>query len=311
MLVFTDNVDFAREVMKASGQWYDSNYLTGKENIDSLREEFFKGKPNFTLDLDKENYWKYLFIVKYAEGSHYDLLIKLAQENFELPDLLLALAGEGRGFHGHKKRTWATLPGNIHLCVSLRPNKKIERFHVGYTILTAISAVQTIDGLPGMESSAGIKWVNDILIDGSKVCGVLAHTQSQGDKVTNVTLGIGMNIMSSPDVEPTPFVPNVGAVIDYADHKGRWDNRDVFLSLRNNLARNNEILMNGGYRKLLRDYIERSVIIGKEVSIYADSETQSLGEPQTGVVEAIGDNLELYLSGFKKPISSGRLVLNR
>ncbi len=74
-------------------------------------------------------------------------------------------------------------------------------------MLPVVALVDAVRAVTGGALRPGIKWVNDVLVDGRKIGGVLTSTQTQGDRVSAVLLGIGLNVATAPPVPPTPFVP--------------------------------------------------------------------------------------------------------
>jgi BirA family biotin operon repressor/biotin-[acetyl-CoA-carboxylase] ligase len=89
----------------------------------------------------------------------------------------------GRGQHG---RTWTCPPGSgILLSVLLFPPPELRRPAV-LTAWAAVSVCETILELTGLPAS--IKWPNDVLIRGRKVCGILIE-QGRGTVV-----GLGLNV---------------------------------------------------------------------------------------------------------------------
>src|SRR5260370_14222896 len=99
---------------------------------------------------------------------------------------LSILAGEqtaGRGQHG---RTWTATPGSsVLLSLLLFPPDFLRRPAI-LTAWAAVSVCRTIQELTGVEAT--IKWPNDVLLLGKKVCGMLIE-QSRGTVV-----GIGLNV---------------------------------------------------------------------------------------------------------------------
>jgi BirA family biotin operon repressor/biotin-[acetyl-CoA-carboxylase] ligase len=255
--------------------------------------------------------WTLVLLAEHAPRSNYDALIELARAGADLPHGMACLAGSGRGFHGFKGRSWQAIPGNLHLSVHFAPGREVERFEVTFTVLAALSVLDALDAVPGMEGRAGLKWVNDVVVEGAKVAGVLAYTQTQDRTVGRAVLGMGVNVLATPGLEPTPFVPavtSVGEVLGSSPHGllGR-----VFRGLLDALDRNYRTLLEEGFRPLLVRYRERSVILGQEVAVCSED---SGGVPQViahGRVLALGDGLELHLEGRDQPVTRGRLILGR
>jgi len=95
---------------------------------------------------------------------------------------------------GRMKRKWWSPEGGLYLCISLFPQLLRENRNL-YSISAGLSACQTLHHL-GFDSE--IRWVNDVLISGKKVCGILMQSvfaQQTGEEY--ILIGIGMNINNS------------------------------------------------------------------------------------------------------------------
>jgi len=309
--IFSDNHAFACKIVTSQQEWKVIDRCSLEPDKKSLAGNLFQTDNLFESELKSEKFWENLFLVKNAEKSQYDLIIEQVRAGEDIPDKTLCLADSGRKFHGQRNRDWVSLAGNIHLSVFLKPDKPIKQFAPGFNILTAVSVLQTIDSIDDLKGKAKIKWVNDILIDNIKVCGFLAHTLSEGNKVSGAVLGIGLNVESSPDVEPTPFVPQSSSLMKLSKNHTQAGQSFVFHRLTVNLARNYRLLLNDGYFKLLEIYRRRSIIIGRRVVIMPDPIRPE--DRQDDIIEgrvvSIGDNLELFLEGREKPGTKGRLIL--
>ncbi len=179
-----------------------------------------------------------------------------------------------------------------------------------FTVLAAVSAVDTIDGLPGLAQEAGLKWVNDILIGGAKVGGVLAHTQELAGTIQAAVLGIGLNVETVPPVEATPFVPEVGSLQAASVGDAAPSLRDVLALLLPVLDRNYRGLLGGDYDALLARYRQRSLVVGRRVTVCHERARTGADVVAEGIVDAVGDDLELFLRGVERPVVSGRLILS-
>ena len=126
------------------------------------------------------------------------------------PDLSLVVADEqtsGRGRHG---RRWHTPPGAaLAFSLVLRPEKlpglnlhldKHEHSQSYLTRLTALGAVAVCDGLEACARNYGgrarplIKWPNDVIVEERKLSGVLVESHWEGERLTALILGIGINV---------------------------------------------------------------------------------------------------------------------
>jgi biotin-(acetyl-CoA carboxylase) ligase len=254
--------------------------------------------------------WRHIIVSGFAPESQYDQLIRLARTGRALPDGVACVARAGDRFHGFRGRPWTGTPGNIHLTAHFAPNRPVERFGTAFVALAAVSVVDAVDSVPGLAGLARIRWVNDVLLGGGKTAGVLAHSQTRGDTVTSVVLGVGLNVEVTPSVVPTAFVPAVTSVRDHAGAPDAVTEGLLLDALMGALGRNYRALLEHGFRPLMDRYRARSAVLGQEVLISADEPDQVPRILAAGRVVAIGDGLELRLAGHDEPITRGRLILD-
>jgi len=96
---------------------------------------------------------------------------------------------EGRGRFG--KKWLSDSDGGIYASVILRPEAPaadIARITLiaGLAVCAAIRSITLAD--------AGIKWPNDIVINGRKVCGILAEMSAEAEHIDYLVVGIGINV---------------------------------------------------------------------------------------------------------------------
>jgi biotin-(acetyl-CoA carboxylase) ligase len=143
----------------------------------------------------------------------------------------------------------------------------------------------------------------------SQVCGVVAYTQTLNAVVTSAIIGIGLNVETRPLVEPTPFVPRVAALRDFVPGPSGGTQAVMFDKLIRALDKNYRSLLDGKYHALLHRYCERSLVLGRKVTICSDESGSESEVIATGRVRALGENLEIFLEGASKPVWRGRLIL--
>jgi BirA family biotin operon repressor/biotin-[acetyl-CoA-carboxylase] ligase len=96
-------------------------------------------------------------------------------------------AGRGRGAH-----TWESARSGIYCSAILRPSLPpsdvlVLALAAGLAVRAAIIQV---DG----RVSIDLKWPNDVLIDGKKVCGILTEMNAEATRVRHIVVGIGINV---------------------------------------------------------------------------------------------------------------------
>lgn len=309
MHVYTDSIDFAGRLLQCDAASWASLESGPAPAARELCRHLFADRPVRRAELSSTLRWSDLFLVGDAPRSQFDLLIDLSGKEGTLPDSCLCLADTGRNFHGFKGRHWATAPGNVHLSAHLVPTQPILPSGTAFMVLATVSLVDAIDAVPGLERRSGIKWPNDILIDGAKVGGVLAHTHTRGDRVTAAVVGIGLNVEATPGVEPTPFVPRVSSLQEAAPGPAVPAQGEVFARLSEALDQNYGLLLQGDYDRLLERYRARSLVIGRHVAVYEEQSGATARPIAEGTATHLGDHLELHLEGRERPLTKGRLTL--
>ena len=110
--------------------------------------------------------------------------------------LLAETQGAGRGRLG---RSFASPPGGLYLSYLLRPAQAPEDLGE-ITAWVAVAVRRALGRCCGFWPE--IKWVNDLLREGRKLCGILCEAVLNRDKVESLVLGIGINVGTSPEDFP-------------------------------------------------------------------------------------------------------------
>lgn len=115
---------------------------------------------------------------------------RLAEEGAPQGTLVVADAQtQGRGRRG---RSWESPAGeSCYFTLLLKPDFAPDKASM-LTLVMAHSVAMAISELAGME--AGIKWPNDIVMQGKKVCGILTEMTLESDYIQHVVIGVGINI---------------------------------------------------------------------------------------------------------------------
>lgn len=106
------------------------------------------------------------------------------------PNFSLIVADEQTSGKGRSGRRWHTNPGSALAFSFIVTTNALPIMN--YAGFVAVSITQALSAVTSSEIQ--IKWPNDILIDGKKVCGILAETVWAGDTPIGIILGIGVNI---------------------------------------------------------------------------------------------------------------------
>lgn len=102
----------------------------------------------------------------------------------------LVLAHKQSQAKGRLGRAWSSPAGStISMSLLLKP----EKTKLNYALLTQLTAAAIVKTLALHNTTAEIKWPNDILVVRKKIAGILTETEYSGDTLEGIILGIGIN----------------------------------------------------------------------------------------------------------------------
>ncbi len=104
----------------------------------------------------------------------------------------LVVADRQTAGRGRRGRSWESpANGNIYFSLVLRPELAADKAHM-LTLVMANSVARAIRRVTGVDCR--IKWPNDIVADGRKVCGILTEMNFESDGSYCVIVGVGINV---------------------------------------------------------------------------------------------------------------------
>lgn len=114
---------------------------------------------------------------------------RIAEEG--APDGTLVIADEQTAGKGRSGRHWVTPPGEAaSFTLVLRPNLAPEKISM-VTLVMGLAVANAVRRLYGLE--AGIKWPNDVVVNGKKLCGILTEMSAEIGEVHYIVIGAGIN----------------------------------------------------------------------------------------------------------------------
>ena len=165
----------------------------------------------------------------------------------------------GRGRLG---RSFLSKRGGVYFSIILHP-KKQEKETLFITVAAAVAAARAIESVSGKKCD--IKWVNDIYINGKKVCGILAEGSND-----YVVLGVGINLFA-PKGDFPKNLPLAGSVFSKKCNILRKNVKkeqiiaefaNTFFSFYQNLSQ----------KEFITEYQNRSFLTGKEITYTKNGE---------------------------------------
>ncbi|WP_346912583.1 biotin--[acetyl-CoA-carboxylase] ligase [Clostridium sp.] len=174
---------------------------------------------------------------------------------------MMITAEEQTSGKGRLGRSWVSPKGTgIWMSIVLKPN--ISPMVAPRATLIGAAAVYT--ALKDMGISVGIKWPNDIVINGKKICGILTEMNAEIERVNYVIMGIGINV----NMESFPEELKEKATSLKNELGNEVDRKRLVANILNNLEDFYEDFKNtGDISRVIGICREGSILINKEVRV--------------------------------------------
>lgn len=220
---------------------------------------------------------------------------KYALENDELEHLTVVTADCQTQGQGRMGRSFFSPQSGLYMSVVFDAKK----INCSLSLCTPAAGVAVREELEkfGIENIK-IKWVNDLLLNGKKVGGILTRAKSGKYGIEKIIIGIGLNLTEPENGFPDDIQNKAGSLNFYG-------NKNV---LAKNIALTTEKYIVGTDEKILSQYRKNLAFIGdeREITDYADSNRKI-----TGVVTGVDERGFIIIKdreGKKKIISSGEIT---
>ncbi len=128
--------------------------------------------------------------ISYHESTTSTMDVARSDAEEGAPDGAVVVAEEQTAGRGRMGRSWVSPPGaGLYFTVILRPRLDQLRYLAVIAPLAVCRAIEETTGL-----FTRIKWPNDVLVEGKKVCGVLPQSELADEQVLFALLGAGINV---------------------------------------------------------------------------------------------------------------------
>jgi BirA family transcriptional regulator, biotin operon repressor / biotin---[acetyl-CoA-carboxylase] ligase len=216
------------------------------------------------------------------------------------PEGTIVLAEAQTCGKGRRGRKWISPRGNLYLSVVLRPDVPLHKSPV-ITLTGAVAVASAIRGMYGLKAS--IKWPNDILISGRKVCGLLTEMSAEQDRVRHIVLGIGID--ANMDLEALPCDVRAQTTTLAVEAGGKIDRTALLRQLLRELDRWYGVFLEDE-RDILAAWRTLNVTTGNRVAI------SGAGEVLEGLAQAIDDEGRLIIrldDGTVRTVAAGDVTI--
>lgn len=212
------------------------------------------------------------FIIKKDKISSTNSELKLNAEKYENHTVLCAKEQtDGRGRTG---RSFYSPPTGLYFSVLF---KDIEQNPTDLTVIAAVAVMKGIYDTFGIKTQ--VKWVNDIIHDGRKVCGILAEGVFGAGKLRHAVVGIGINLATEkfPDE-----IKNIAGGL----HESTEKSDELLKNILRNLGSEIEKSASKNY---LEFYRKNCLTLGRKVRLVSAEKDEEV------LALDIGENAELIV----------------
>jgi BirA family biotin operon repressor/biotin-[acetyl-CoA-carboxylase] ligase len=213
------------------------------------------------------------------------------------PEGTCVIAETQKSGKGRLNRVWFSPPGkNLYLSIILKPFIHPSRVYP-VTFISSLAVYDTIKRVAGITPT--LKWPNDVLIHGKKVCGTLLELSTEADMVSFVIVGIGFNI-NMKEKEIDEAIINKATSL-YIETKKIYERASVCGILLSNLDKYYAIFRRTGEQEICNIWEKTAQIKGKHLEI------NQMGEVYSGISQGIDTSgaMLLNINGQVKKIIAG------
>ena len=191
----------------------------------------------------------------------------------------IVVADEQTAGKGRMQRTWLSPTGSIALSIILYPSVLYLPYLIMLASLAVVYSIKTVTGLKSQ-----VKWPNDVLINGRKVCGILVESGVRGNVVDYAIIGIGINV----NLRLSDFPEILPIATSLSDELGRDVSRlDVIRCLLVEVERLYLALPAGG--AIYQKWRDSLVTLGRKVRVKSGKTVYD------GIAESVAEDGSLLL----------------
>lgn len=201
------------------------------------------------------------------------------------PEGTVCVADEQTAGRGRMDRIWHSPAGQgLWMSILLRPSVTMKdagllSFCAALAVSDALGSVSNID--------AGIKWPNDLVCNGKKICGILSSCSLMPDGTYHAVVGMGINLKKNAYPEELN-----DRATSAEEENGRMPDTEALIhSCRERIMHYKHFLETGRKGQLIDKITERCVTLRKMVIVSGNGRKEIMG-----IAESIGPDGELIVA---------------
>lgn len=275
------------QIEAATNKGYRLVSESGVLTPENIRRLLAPGMEDIEIDLREQVTSTNTVLKEIAEQGRHEGLVLIAEKQVKGKGRL------GRSFYSPKG-------SGLYMSILLRPELPPED-SLAITTAAAVAVAEAVSAVTGRQ--ALIKWVNDVYLDGRKICGILteAAIDFENRKLNYAVLGIGVNILEPPGGFPAEVAEVAGAL--YKEEAPAGSRTRLAAEILNRFFRFYRALPEHRY---MGEYKRLSLLTGREITFQQGRETWE------GTVLGIDDEARLVVrldSGEEKAFGAGEVAI--
>lgn len=227
----------------------------------------------------------------------------LKQRAAELPDGYTVVADCQTAGRGRRGRAFVSPSGTgVYISILLHPALPLERINT-ITVAAAVALSEAIAETAGF--TPDIKWVNDILMDGKKLCGILteASVEAETGQLSYAIVGVGVNIRTPADGLPEEIRDIAGCLEDFSPHPVRRNM--LAASFCNHMESCYHLILSGDTETLIDRYRSFIHFLGQPITVIRNGEAT----PATAIAVDSNGHLVIEQDGQRSTMLAGEISI--
>ena len=248
----------------------------------------------------------YRFLILEETGSTNSTAAKAAGEG--AAEGLVVVAGKQTAGKGSRGRSFfSASPRGLYFSVVLRPEKLPPASAVKITAAAGVCVCTALERCGAAPSF--IKWVNDVYMNGTEICGILTEGSFSADgRLQTVVCGVGINLAAPDGGFPAEIADTAGAAFSSAAEAER-QRAAVLAAALESLRAQYFSLQRTGKTGSEEEYRRRSLLTGRTVTV-----TRQNGAAETATVTGIDGECRLCVrwesTGLEEALIGGEVTLH-
>ena len=214
----------------------------------------------------------------------------------------MIVAEEQTGGRGRLGRAWRSSEGKgIYFSLILKPELSLDKLPK----LTLLGASSVILGLARMGIDGEIKWPNDIILKGKKICGILTEMTGELNSLDYIVMGIGINVNNSREDFQDGLAEKASSI--YIESGKIVDRKKLLGSILNAFEElYDEYVEEDKFARVLEIAREKSALLGREIKV-VKGEDEHIARALD--INSRGELVVEYPNGERENINSGEVSI--